>query len=156
MWNTALHDLPLFADNLAKWLPTIDARYITLVKGRFAISGRYVISVSLNHIDRLVSKSYTPGTFRAPFLVKPGDLVDTKKGLLTIPAAEGDSVKKGESAVPRYYDNPELLDTIDEEMANHPDAPEIDLDEYMSISRLGWTSNRRVSKLPHNSFETAR
>ena len=82
MWNTALHDLPLFADNLAKWLPTVDARYITLVKGRYAISGRYVISVSLNHIDRLVSKSYTPGTFRAPFIVKPGDLVDFKKGLI--------------------------------------------------------------------------
>ena len=119
MWNTALHDLPLFADNLAKWLPTIDARYITLVKGRFAISGRYVISVSLNHIDRLVSKDYVSGTFRAPFMVSPTDLVAFRKGGLLIPADQGDSVKKGESAVPRYYDNPELLDTIDEEMGTH-------------------------------------
>ena len=99
-WNTSLHEVPPFADNLAKWLPTVDSRYTTLVKGRYVLSGRYVIAVSLNHIDRLVAKSFAPGTFRAPFVVAPGDLEPFRIGTKVVAAAEGASVAKGESALP--------------------------------------------------------
>ena len=66
-WNTSLNDAPKFAVGLQKWLPTVDASYSTLVSGRFALNGRYTICVSLNHIDRMMAKSYDKGTFAAPF-----------------------------------------------------------------------------------------
>ena len=49
-------DIPEFQRALVKYLPHVDANYVTLVQSSTILSSKYTLCVSLNHIDRLVTK----------------------------------------------------------------------------------------------------
>ena len=63
-WDCNTATLPVFLPDLHKELPEADPRFLTLVKKRQITTGRYTCCVSLNHIDRLMTKSFLEGTWR--------------------------------------------------------------------------------------------
>ena len=83
-WDGAAFSLVTFLPELRRALPKLNAKYRRLVEYRYVSTSRSTCCMSLNHIDRIITKSITPGSFQSPFEVD----INTFEDLLNPDAGE--------------------------------------------------------------------
>ena len=70
-WNTSSLNLPTFINDLGEWLYAENVRFKRLIEDGTAIDKRSVCCESQHHIDKIVTKTFTKGTFQEPAFGPP-------------------------------------------------------------------------------------
>ena len=119
IWDSTPSRLPGWLIKKRKLLRSANSKFTTLVQYYYVITPKTICCMSLNHIDRILDKSFPKGSFEDPAYVKRDDLVDLGpivRGLPTTPAAEGKSVKADKPSTARYVEQPESVEELDLEL----------------------------------------